>query len=96
MDSIDSNLTARKEEFKSTNFNSEYNNFHGKYGMYVNSYISEFKDATDYPNINKTFNTLADVDAAAKDGKLNAGDIIRYKKASGKETIVVWTGSALR
>jgi hypothetical protein len=96
MDSIDSNLKARKDEYNSKNFNSEYNNFHGKYGMYVNSYISEFKDATAYPNINKTFNTLADAVAAAKVDELNVGDIIRYKKPNGKDTIVVWTGSAFR
>jgi hypothetical protein len=96
MDSIDSNLTARKEEFKSNNFNSEYNNFNGKYQMYVSSYISEFKDATKYANINKTFNSQADAEAAANAGDLNAGDIIRYKKPNGKTGIVVWTGKTWR
>lgn len=96
MDSIDSNLTARKEEYKSNNFNSEYNNFSGKYNMYVSSYISEFKDATTYPNINKTFNSKSDAEAAADAGNLNAGDIIRYTKPDGKTGIVVWTGKTWR
>lgn len=96
MDSIDSNLTARKEEFKSSNFNSEYNNFNGKYSMYVNSYLSEFKDATAHPNINKQFNSQADAEAAADKGDLNAGDIIRYTKPNGKTGIVVWTGKTFK
>jgi len=96
MDSIDSNLTARKEEFKSTNFNSEYNNFNGKYYMYVQSYISEYKNAADFPTINKTYATKEDAEAAANAGDLNAGDIIRYKTPNGKTGVVVWTGKTWR
>jgi len=96
MDGIDNNLKQRAEEFKSNVFNSEIKNFKGKYDIYVASYLSKYKNATDFPDINKTFQTQEEAEAAADKGDLKAGDIIRYQKPNGKTGIVVWTGKTWR
>lgn len=96
MDNLDINLKETSEKFGSPNFDTERNNFNGKYDMYVKSYMSEYSNATDFPSINKTFATKQAAEEAANEGLLNAGDIIRYTTANNKKGIVVWTGKSWR
>mgnify|MGYP003132604347 FL=1 len=57
-------------------------------------YINKYKDEAANPTLNKSFNSLDEARAAARNGQLSIGTIVRYKQGN-RTGIMVYTGGAV-
>ncbi len=60
----------------------------------VDIYMNKYKEASAHPTLNKSFPSLEDAKAAARNGSIDVGTIVRYTQ-NGRTGIMVYTGGAV-